>query len=267
MSDPQRGAVIQRLPIDTVERSPFQPRREFAAVELDQLASSLRRHGMLQPIVVRPLASGRYELVAGERRWRAAQQAGWSEIPAAIRPLTDGQAAELAIVENLQRQNLGAIELAQAIARLIADLGLTHEEVAATLGAERSTVSNWLRLLELHPEVQAQVGEGEGQLRAGHAKVLAGLKPAEQKRWAQRVIHERLSVRQLEAHLVRAAAQHIQHKTGANPDLARLERELGEHLGTQVRIDHTRSGNGQLVLKYGTLDALQGLLERLGYRE
>jgi ParB family transcriptional regulator, chromosome partitioning protein len=267
MSDPQRGAVIQRLPIDVVERSPFQPRRDFAPVELEHLASSLRRHGMLQPIVVRPLASGRYELVAGERRWRAAQQAGWSDIPAAIRPLTDGQAAELAIVENLQRQNLGPIELAQAIAKLIAELGLTHEEVAATLGAERSTVSNWLRLLELDPEVQAQVGEGEGQLRAGHAKVLAGLKPVDQKRWARRVVQERLSVRQLEAHLVRAASQHNEPKTRSNPDLARLERELGEHLGTQVRIDHTRSGNGQLVMKYGSLDALQGLLERLGYHE
>ncbi len=267
MTDPQRGAVIQRLPVDRIERSPFQPRRDFADVELEQLAGSLARHGMLQPIVVRPLPSGRYELVAGERRWRAAQRAGWAEIPAAIRALSDAQAAELAIVENLQRQNLGAIELAQAVAKLIADLDLTHEEVAATLGAERSTVSNWLRLLELDPEVQACVGDGDGQLRAGHAKVLAGLKPGEQRRWAQRVIRERLSVRQLEAHLVRAAPQHDTKRPGANPDLARLERELGELLGTTARIDHTRSGSGQLVLKYGNLDALQGLLDRLGYHE
>lgn len=259
--------MIQRLPIEQIDRSPFQPRREFAEAELTNLAGSLARHGMLQPIVVRPLASGRYELVAGERRWRAAQRAGWHDIPAAIRPLNDAQAAELAIVENLQRQNLGALELAQAIARLIADLGLTHEEVAATLGAERSTVSNWLRLLELDPEVQARVGEGDGQLRAGHAKVLAGLQAAEQRRWADRVIRERLSVRQLEAQLARAASQQKKPHTGPNPDLSRLERELGEQLGTVVRIDHTRSGGGQLVLKYGNLDALQGLLERLGYRE
>jgi len=267
MSDNLRGASMQRLPVESIVRSPFQPRREFAAAELDSLAASLSRHGMLQPIVVRPLGAGQYELVAGERRWRAAQRAGWAEIPAAVRPLSDSQAAELAIVENLQRQNLGAMELAHAIARLIADLGLTHEEVAATLGAERSTVSNWLRLLELHPEVQAQIGDGEGQLRAGHAKVLAGLKPAEQRRWAQRIVRERMSVRQLEAQLVRAASQHSSRPAAADADLERLERVLGEQLGTVVRIDHTRAGSGQLVLKYGSLEALQGLLERLGYQE
>ncbi len=267
MSDNLRGASLQRLPVESIVRSPFQPRREFAAAELDSLASSLSRHGMLQPIVVRPLAAGGYELVAGERRWRAAQRAGWAEIPAAVRALSDAQAAELAIVENLQRQNLGAIELAHAIARLIADLGLTHEEVAATLGAERSTVSNWLRLLELDPEVQAQIGDGDGQLRAGHAKVLAGLKPMEQRRWAQRVVRERLSVRQLEAQLVRAASQHKSQPAAADADLGRLERILGEQLGTVVRIDHSRGGSGQLVLKYGSLEALQGLLERLGYEE
>ena len=267
MTDNLRGASLQRLPVESIVRSPFQPRREFAAAELDSLATSLARHGMLQPIVVRPLATGGYELVAGERRWRAAQRAGWADIPAAVRPLTDAQAAELAIVENLQRQNLGAIELAHAIARLIADLGLTHEEVAATLGAERSTVSNWLRLLDLDPEVQAQIGDADGQLRTGHAKVLAGLKPAEQKRWAQRVVRDRLSVRQLEAQILRAAAQHTARPAAGAADLARLERLLGEHLGTLVRIDHTRAGSGQLVLKYGALEALQGLLERLGYPE
>ena len=266
MSDNLRGASLQRLPVESIVRSPFQPRREFAAAELDSLATSLSRHGMLQPIVVRPLGAGQYELVAGERRWRAAQRAGWADIPAAVRPLSDSQAAELAIVENLQRQNLGAIELAHAIARLIADLGLTHEEVAATLGAERSTVSNWLRLLELDPEVQAQIGDGEGQLRTGHAKVLASLKPVEQRRWAQKIVRERMSVRQLEAQLVRAAAQHSA-RPAADADLERLERVLGEQLGTLVRIDHTRAGSGQLVLKYGSLEALQGLLERLGYQE
>lgn len=267
MTDTLRGATMHRLPVEAIVRSPFQPRREFAAAELDSLATSLSRHGMLQPIVVRPLAAGRYELVAGERRWRAAQRAGWSEIPAAVRALTDAQAAELAIVENLQRQNLGPIELAHAIERLIADLALTHEEVAATLGVERSTVSNWLRLLDLDPEVQAQIGDGDGQLRTGHAKILAGLKPVEQKKWAQRIAKDRLSVRQLEAQLVRAASQQSARPATGNADLARLERVLGEQLGTLVRIDHTRGGSGQLVLKYGSLEALQGLLERLGYQE
>ncbi len=247
--------------------SPFQPRREFAAAELETLAASLSRHGLLQPIVVRPLAGGGYELVAGERRWRAAQRAGWQEIPAAVRSLSDGQAAELAIIENLQRQNLGPIELAHAIARLIADLGLTHEEVAATLGAERSTVSNWLRLLDLDPAVQAQIGEGEGQLRAGHAKVLVSLKPMEQRRWAQRVARDRLSVRQLETELAREQATSLKPKAGASADLERLQRTLGEQLGAVVRLDHNKAGSGQLVIKYGSLEALQGLLDRLGYRE
>lgn len=265
--DKLRGTTVQRLPVDRIDRSPFQPRREFVASELDSLAGSLRQHGMLQPVVVRPLTNGRYELVAGERRWRAAQLAGWPDLPAAVRHLTDAQAAELAIVENLQRQNLGPIELAHAIARLVADLGLTHEEVAATLGAERSTVSNWLRLLDLDPQVQAQIGDGEGQLRAGHAKVLVSLRPSDQRRWAQRVLRERLSVRQLEALILRAATQQSGAEARPDPDLARLERILSERLGALVRIDHTRAGSGQLVLRYRSLEALHGILEQLGYRE
>lgn len=257
----------ERLPVDCIRRSPYQPRRAFSAAELDQLADSLGRHGMLQPIVVRPLGPRLYELVAGERRWRAAQRAGWTDIPATVRTLSDAQAAELAIVENLQRQNLAPMELAHAIERLIEQFGLTHEAVAIALGAERSTVTNWLRLLELDPEVQLLVGEGEGQLRAGHAKVLAGLTRAEQRRWAQRIIRERLSVRQLEARLARVHGPAGAAADTAAAEVARLERALSEQLLAPVRIEHGRGGQGRLVLKYGSLDELDGLLERLGYRE
>ena len=258
---------VQRLPVDRIRRSPFQPRRDFPAAELDSLAESLKRHGMLQPVVVRPVADGAFELVAGERRWRAAQRAGWQDIPAAVRHLDDSQAAELALVENLQRQNLGPIELAHAIARLIAQFGLTHEEVAATLGAERSTVTNSLRLLELDPQVQTLVGNAEGQLRAGHAKVLAGLAASAQRQWARRVLADGLSVRQLESALARAAARAALPEDRRDADVERLERMLSEHLGAPVRVDHARSGSGQVLIRYGSLDELQGLLERMGHRD
>jgi ParB family transcriptional regulator, chromosome partitioning protein len=259
-----RTGAVEPIPVDCIRRSPFQPRREFTGPELDQLAESLSRHGLLQPIVVRPLGPRTYELVAGERRWRAAQRAGWQDIPAAVRPLSDAQAAELALVENLQRQNLGAIELAHAVERLVEEFGLTHDEVAATLGAERSTVTNWLRLLELDPEVQSLIGEEEGRLRAGHAKVLAGLTRPEQRQFAQLVLRERLSVRQLEARLARARAPDA---AAPDVDVTRLERALSEQLLASVRIEHHRAGHGQLVLRYASLDELDGLLERLGYRE
>jgi ParB family chromosome partitioning protein len=258
---------VQRLPVDRIRRSPFQPRRDFPAAELDTLAESLKRHGMLQPIVVRPLADGAFELVAGERRWRAAQRAGWQDIPAAVRHLDDAQAAELALVENLQRQNLGPIELAHALARLIAQFGLTHEEVAATLGAERSTVTNSLRLLDLDLQVQALIGNADGQLRAGHAKVLAGLAVPAQRLWARRVLAESLSVRQLESALARSATRAALPEGRRDADVDRLERMLSEHLGAPVRIDHARSGAGQVLIRYGSLDELQGLLDRMGHRE
>jgi ParB family transcriptional regulator, chromosome partitioning protein len=260
-------ASVQRLPVDRIRRSPFQPRRDFPSVELDTLAESLKRHGMLQPIVVRPTVEGDFELVAGERRWRAAQRAGWQDIPAAVRQLNDAQAAELALVENLQRQNLGPIELAHAIARLVAQFGLTHEEVAATLGAERSTVTNSLRLLELDSQVQALIGNAEGQLRAGHAKVLAGLAAPAQRLWARRVLAEGLSVRQLESALARSATRLVPPGDQRDADVDRLERMLSEHLGAPVRIDHARSGAGQVLIRYGSLDELQGLLDRMGHRE
>ncbi len=269
-SGPEEGREggLRRIPVDLIRPGPDQPRRRFDPAALQELADSIRAQGVVQPVVVRPAPEGGYQLVAGERRWRAAQLAGLQEIPAVVRQLDARAAAAVALVENIQREDLNALEQARALARLVEEFGLTHQEAAEAVGRSRSAVSNLLRLLELEPEVQRLVEEGA--LEMGHARALLALSGAAQREAAARVAAKGLSVRETERlvrRLARGGASAPPAPPARDPDVARLERWLGERLGAPVRIEHRARGRGRLVIEYASLEQLDGLLERLGAGE
>jgi ParB family chromosome partitioning protein len=262
---PQRAAapVATEIPLARIRTNPWQPRRSVDQEALEALAESIREHGVIQPILVTETLDG-YQLVAGERRFRAAQLAGLERIPAVVRQLADRQQLELALVENIQRSDLGPMEEASAYRQLVDDFGLTQEEVAARVGRARSTIANTLRLLELDPSIQAAVADG--RLTEGHARVLVGLDPAVQARLLDSIVGQALSVRQTEE-LVRRirepkpAALDRAHQP-ADPDLERVEEELRRSLGTKVSLARTRRG-GRIVIEYYGNDELERIYERL----
>jgi len=257
------GRSILHLPVEAVERNPEQPRKRFDEQKLEELAASIREHGVVEPILVRREGQ-KYRILAGERRWRAAQRAGLKEVPAILREATDRQAFELALVENIQRADLNAIEEAEAYDVLASDHGLTQEEIAARVGKERSTVANALRLLKLPVDVRDAVRGG--QLDMGHARCLLGLEETgEMKKLAQRAIREGLSVRALEA-LVRSLTRKPAKKSGpaesaSTRDLvARLQRRLG----ARCRVVQKSPTTGKLEIDYTSLDELDGILGKMG---
>lgn len=257
------GKAILSLPVEAVERSAEQPRKRFDEAKLEELAASIREHGIIEPILVRR-EGGRYRILAGERRWRAAQRAGLKEVPALVRDASDREAFEIALVENIQRADLNAIEEAEAYEVLATDHGLTQEEISVRVGKERSTVANALRLLKLPEEVRDSVRSGE--LDMGHARALLGLSaPDEMKKLAQRSIREGLSVRALEA-LIRGLTKKPSKKgapgdTAATRDLsARLQR----HLGARSRVVQKTATSGRLEIEYTSLDELDGILAKIG---
>lgn len=253
--------AAQLVPIEYLQPSPLQPRRHFAEAELDALAASMREHGVLQPLLVRPapgLATG-YEIVAGERRWRAAQRAGLTELPVVVRELEDRQVLELALVENLQREDLSPLEEAQAYARLVQDYGRSQEEIAEAVGRSRSHIANTIRLLQL-PEAVRRLLE-DGRLTAGHARALLGA--AEPERLAAVVVARGLNVRQTEALVRDSAGGKRPHRTvAADPDIEALARELTRSLGLRVRLRH-RGGGGTLTIRYSHPAQLETLVRRL----
>ena len=259
----ERGE-LRKLPLDLLQRGRFQPRTEFDAEALRELADSIRAQGVVQPIVVRPLPEGRYEIVAGERRWRAAQLAELAEIPALVREIPDEAAVAVALIENIQREDLNPLEEASALHRLTGEFGMTHQSVAEAVGRSRAAVSNLLRLLELAPEVKSLVNERH--LEMGHARALLALDHGRQLEAARRVVSRGLSVRETEK-LVR----HLLEGGGArpepprpDPDLQRLQERLSDRLGASVHIQHSPRGKGRLVIQYSSLDQLDGILDRLG---
>ena len=251
---------LTRVALADLKPSPHQPRRDFDEAELRALADSLRRRGLIQPIVVRPAAGGGHELVAGERRARAARLAGLDALPALVREMSDEEAAETALVENLQRADLNPIEEARALRRLCERPGRTQQEVAERVGRARPTVANLLRLLELCREVRALVEDG--RLSMGHARLLVPLPAARQRRVAAAVVAKELTVRQTERLLRRRPKD---TPPPPDPDLERLQRELGDRLGCPVAVRGRRDGGGRVVLSYAGPESLQGLLRRLGY--
>lgn len=253
--------AAQLVPIEYLEPSPLQPRRHFAEEELEALAASMREHGVLQPLLVRPLpglATG-YEIVAGERRWRAAQRAGITELPVVVRELDDRQVVELALVENLQREDLSPLEEAQAYARLAADFGRSQEEIAEAVGRSRSHVANTIRLLQLPEPVRRMLEDG--RLTAGHARALLGA--AEPERLAVLVVERGLNVRQTEA-LVRdrAAGPKRRRAPWADPDIEAFARDLSRSLGLAVRL-RPRGRGGTLTIRYSNPEQLETLARKL----
>jgi len=254
--------LLKQLPIDQIQPGQYQPRTGMDPDRLAELADSIRAQGVVQPIVVRKIVTGRYELIAGERRWRASQMAGLSEIPAVIRDVPDEVTLAMALIENIQRENLNPIEEAGALSRLIEEFELTHEQAAANVGRSRASVSNLLRLLELEPKVRALVDARK--IDMGHARALLALSGQEQIKAAQQVVNLELSVRQTEALVKRlkAGAAATRPVPRRDPDLERLERELTETLCAPVAFKHSPSGKGQITIRYTSLDELDGLLER-----
>jgi len=262
---------LAKLSLDLLQRGRYQPRVDMRPETLQDLADSIKAQGVVQPIVVRPLnvpaigESQRYEIIAGERRWRAAQMAGLSEIPAVIRRIPDEAAIAVALIENIQRENLNPLEEARALERLINEFALTHQQAAEAVGRSRAGVSNLLRLLELAPEVSARVERRE--IEMGHARALLALTNRKhQVEISILVVKKGLSVRETEA-LVRRMQQSPGSKdTGAppgDPNVDRLEQELAEKLGAKVAIQHSAGGAGRVVVSYNSLDELDGILAHI----
>ena len=263
----REGDSLQMLAIDRVRPGRYQPRTKMDAASLAELALSIKEQGVMQPILVRPVGGGRFEIVAGERRWRAAQQAGLREIPALVKNVPDQSALAVALIENIQREDLNPIEEAKGLARLIDEFGLTHEAAAKAVGRSRSAVSNLLRLTALAPPVQEYVLAGS--LEMGHARALLALPVEQQSGAAARIVNGAMSVRETERLVhgllnpARRAARR-KNKPAYDADTARLENELADALGAVVHIDPGRQGAGRLVIRYSTLEQFEGIVERLG---
>ncbi len=259
------GAQLSSLDLDVLQRGIYQPRREIATEALNDLAESIRRHGVMQPIVVRRLAGldDRYEIIAGERRWRAARLAGLSEIPAIIRDLPDELAIALALIENIQREDLSPMEQAQALQRFHDEFGMSHQEIADAVGKARATVSNLLRLMSLSEEVKTLLDHGD--LDMGHARALLSLPPIQQSAVARQVVERGWSVRQTEQR-VRELMSPVPAREArqAVADIEQLAQRLSERLGAAVQIDHGQQGKGQVTIRDHSLDELDGLLQRMG---
>lgn len=247
--------------IDEIWRSPFQPRRWIDDDGIEELAASIRSQGLLQPIVVRPRAAGGFELIAGERRWRAAQRAGLERVPVVVRDVDDRGALAMALIENVQREDLNPIEEAQGLERLRQEFELTQEQVAEAVGKSRPAVANLLRLLNLPEPVRELLAQGD--LEMGHARALLALPVEDQEPMARVVVKGQLSVRQTEALVRRAGNKPEPKSTAVDPDIRRLEIRLSERLGAGVSINHTRKGGGKVVISYASLDELDGILSRL----
>lgn len=259
--EPER---LRELPIEALQPGKYQPRSHMDVERLQELADSIRAQGLIQPIVVRPIARDRYEIIAGERRWRAAQLASLREVPCVVRESDDHAALAMALIENIQREDLNPLEEALALQRLIDEFQLTHQQTAEAVGRSRAAVSNLLRLLEL-PEAIRKMVEAR-RIEMGHARALLTLAPAQAESLARQAADEQWSVREIERRVQaiqrgEAAPPPVPRK--ADPDIQNLERELGELLSAKVAVQHGRGGRGKLVVQYFSLDELEGILEKI----
>ncbi len=266
-NSPPSGAPAL-IELDLIQRGRFQPRRHFDEDKLRELADSIAAQGVIQPIVVRPTTGKEYELIAGERRWRAAQLAGLGDIPAVIRHVDDQSAMAMGLIENIQRDDLNPLEAAEALHRLLEEFELTHQQIAQAVGKSRTTVTNLLRLLELNPDVKVFVDER--QLEMGHARALMALQGDEQSQTAALVVKKGMSVRETEA-LVRKLKQpasepnkpNVNSSVEDDPDVRRMLQGLTEKLGAQVQLKQSASGKGKLTISYNSLDELEGIMAHI----
>jgi len=257
--------TLRDLPVEFLQRGKYQPRRDLDAGALQELTNSITQQGVMQPIVVRKIATDKYEIIAGERRWRATQQAGLESIPAIIRSITDEAAIVMALIENIQREDLNSIEESRALIRLQDEFQLTQQQVADAVGKSRSAVTNLMRLASLESAVQKQLELGEIEL--GHAKCLLALSGNAQVMAGREIAANSMSVRQTETLVKRihlsGSVKPVEKTKQADPDILRIQQELSEKVGAPVKIQHSSKGSGKLVIKYHSVDELEGILAHI----
>lgn len=262
MIEPQSDNELRSIDVDLIERGPWQPREHFDEETLQELADSIKQQGVVQPIVVRQKSPNQFEIVAGERRWRASQKAGLSQIPAVIKTFDDQTAAAVSLIENIQRENLNPLEESTALKRLVEEFDMTHQQVADTVARSRATVSNLLRLQDLNPDVKTLLAMRD--IEMGHARALLAIDGVEQSAVAKDVARKGLSVRETEALIRKISAPAKKSKPSRkDPDIVRLEERLTERLGAQVRIKQKANGKGSLEIAYTSLDVLDGILKKI----
>ncbi len=255
--------AMKKLSIELLRPGAYQPRQEMSHDLLEELASSIRAHGIIQPIIVRRLVDGFFEIIAGERRWRASQLAGLTEVPVIVRDISDEAASAMALIENIQREDLNAMEAARGLQRLIHDFGLTHQEAASAVGKSRTTVTNLLRLMGLEESVKTLVERGD--LDMGHARALLALSGDAQSQVAKIIVVKELSVRETER-LVKVWQKGPPSKVTKvemGPDVERLINGLSERLGAEISLKHNKSGKGSLIIHYNSLDELEGVMNHI----
>jgi len=262
-NNPNNQSELQKLPIEQLQPGKYQPRKDMSAEALDELSSSIKSQGIIQPIVVRPLGINSYEIIAGERRWRAAQLAEIDLVPCLIKDVPDEAAVAIALIENIQREDLNAMEEAIALERLLTEFELTHQEVADAVGKSRTTVTNLLRLNNLNDEVKTLLEHGD--IEMGHARALLALQNDEQTITARSVVAKELNVRETEA-LIKKLQEPAKEKEvkDKDPDTKSLEQNLSEKLGSNVSISYNAKGKGKLVISYTNLEELDGIVARFG---
>ena len=257
---------LEEIPIELIQPGRYQPRSHFDPAAISQLAESIRSRGLMQPIVLRALEADRYEIIAGERRWRAAQLVGMEKITAIIRNVDDEAVLAMSLIENIQREDLNPLEEANALQRLTDEFQLTHEEIAKAVGKSRSTVTNMLRLCSLHPRVASMLQAGD--IDMGHARALLTLDDERQVDVAQEIVRLGLNVRQTEVFVSELTKPKQPKKIRTkDADTLRLEEDLSQRLGQPVQIRHSVKGNGKLIIAYNNLDELDGVLEKIGFKE
>jgi ParB family chromosome partitioning protein len=263
-NNPSEAQRQETLPVGALQPGKYQPRTRMDPGSLEELAASIKAQGLIQPISVRAVGNGRYEIIAGERRWRASQIAGLSEVPVLIRDIADDAVLAMSLIENIQREDLNPLEEAAGLQRLIDEFGMTHQEAADAVGRSRSAASNLLRLLQLAKPAQDMLMAGD--IEMGHARALLPLAKAEQGRVAAIVVDKGWSVRETERHVARELDPPVKRaatQAPADRDLQRLEEELSDIVGAHVRISANRKGAGSLTVRFASLDQLDGLLHRL----
>lgn len=259
---PQAGEQVRTLGVELLHRGQYQPRRDFDQAALQELAESIKTQGIIQPILVRRVAHENYEIIAGERRWRAAQLAGLAEVPVIIRDISDRSAMAVSLIENIQREDLNPLEESMALHRLLEEFNLTHDQIAETVGKSRVTVTNLLRLIKLTPEVKTFLQQGD--LQMGHARALLSLEGQSQISAAKIIVAKELSVREAEI-LVRRLLSNtpVVQKPAVDPNVKRLEMKLSEKLGAKITIQSNPKGKGKIEINFNSLDELDGILEHI----
>jgi ParB family chromosome partitioning protein len=260
-----KTTAISRIALEDIVPNPNQPRQDFDQKGIEELSASIKQHDIIQPLTVKQLPSGKYKLIAGERRWRAAKLAGIKDVPVYIREADDQQLLELSLLENLQRENLNAIEIGLSYQRLMDECSMTQEAVAVTMGMDRSTVSNYIRMLKLPPAIIVAVRNGS--LSMGHARALINAGEVDKQMFVYNTIQtKKLSVRQTEdlvKQLYKLAKQKASTPTKQNDQFKKIESQLSSHFGTRVILDHQKTGKGKITLEYYSLEELNGLLEKM----